>query len=121
MSKSDLSPEQHQARRESYLRRTYGITQEIYDKILEDQGGGCALCGKTPSDEGLKLAVDHDHKTGAVRGILCRYCNHRVVGRHRDGNLLRKMADYVERDTGYKAPEKPKRRSKRARKVKTIG
>lgn len=59
-------------RREKDLRRRYGITQEDYIKMWEEQDGKCKLCGKKP--EGY-LDIDHDHKTGRVRGLLCRGCN----------------------------------------------
>ena len=103
--------------RASHLRTKYGITVEQYEDILANQGGGCALCGKTPEQEGRNLAVDHDHVTGEIRGILCSYHNHRVIGRHRDGNLLRKMAEYVERHTGFFVPEGQKSSRRRKKKV----
>lgn len=66
-------------RRESSLKRYYGITLEDYNKFLEMQGGICAICGKpeTKSINGtlFTLSVDHDHKTGKVRGLLCKDCN----------------------------------------------
>lgn len=100
--------------REYHLKRTYGITIQQYNQLLENQKGGCAMCGKTPEEEKRNLAVDHNHKTGEIRGLLCGFCNHRVVGRHRDGALLRKMADYVDGGTGwFVPPKKPKRRKKK--------
>lgn len=98
------------------LRRLYGITPEQYDELLQKQQGCCAICDKHESEFPTRLAVDHDHISGVIRGLLCRYCNHRVVGRHRDPQLLRKVADYVERDTGWLVPPKKKRRKKRPRK-----
>ena len=59
--------------RSKYLRRTYGLTLEDYEVMLECQNGGCALCGKKPGKRAL--AVDHNHRTGAVRGLLCQVCN----------------------------------------------
>lgn len=108
--------------RSYHLKRKFGITTEQYDELLRNQSGRCALCPKTPEDEGQALAVDHDHKTGEIRGILCRYCNHRVIGRHRDADLLRRMADYIENGkTGWFVPPKPKkRRRKTPRKVKNV-
>jgi hypothetical protein len=50
--------------------------------------------------------------------LLCRYCNHRLVGRHRDSRLLRRIADYLDVGTGWFVPEKKKRRRKTPRKVK---
>jgi hypothetical protein len=60
--------------REGYLKRTFGITQAEYDAMLAAQGGGCAICGRTPR-EGKSLHVDHDHETGRIRGLLCFRCN----------------------------------------------
>lgn len=73
----------------------------------------CALCHRGEEEFKTRLAVDHDHVSGVIRGLLCAYCNHRVIGRHRDGDLLRRMADYVERDTGWIVPPKPKKRKKK--------
>ena len=55
----------------------YGITKDQYDKMLSDQGGHCALCDSAPCDTPGKkrLAIDHNHETGEVRGLLCRECN----------------------------------------------
>lgn len=60
------------------LRKLYGITVEDYEEMLDAQGGVCAICGG--NNEGhlrknLKLAVDHNHETGRVRGLLCDKCN----------------------------------------------
>lgn len=46
------------------------------------QGNSCAICKKHESSFKKRLAVDHNHKTGKVRGLLCYYCNKFVVGRH---------------------------------------
>ena len=63
------------------LRTTYGITPEIYEQMMQAQGGACAICKtKTPSGPGKKLMVDHNHSTGEIRGLLCLHCNF-VVGR----------------------------------------
>lgn len=53
--------------------RKYNLTQLEFDSMLEKQGGGCACCGT--KDGWRNLAVDHNHKTGEVRGILCNHCN----------------------------------------------
>jgi len=55
------------------LKKQYGITLEDYGRVLADQGGGCAVCGERPKK--FRLAVDHDHTTGVVRGLLCVKCN----------------------------------------------
>jgi hypothetical protein len=55
------------------IKKKYGITIQEYDAMLEKQGGGCALCGKKKMR--YRLAIDHCHSTGKVRGILCFRCN----------------------------------------------
>ena len=50
--------------------RMYGIDVPDYERILEEQGGGCYICGKQPEPK-RALDIDHDHKTGKVRGLLC--------------------------------------------------
>jgi len=55
------------------LRLNYNITPQEYDAMLSAQGGGCYICGRPPKTK--RLAVDHDHKTGLVRGLLDRRCN----------------------------------------------
>jgi len=80
--------------------RRFGISLETFNNLLADQGGGCAICGKTEGlkvgDRQLRLALDHDHRTGAVRGILCNGCNN-GLGRFKDDpELLRRAATYLE-------------------------
>ena len=60
---------------DALIRRKYGITQQHYDDMLKKQNGGCAICGKTEEPDGRRLAIDHCHTTGKVRGILCNNCN----------------------------------------------
>lgn len=55
--------------------RAYGLTEEMFDRMLAEQNGQCAICGGQPSGRWKTLFVDHDHKTGAVRGLLCHLCN----------------------------------------------
>lgn len=67
---------QRRARRQKHdyhLRTTYGITIKDYDKILASQKGKCAICRGGTSKR--HFAVDHNHKNGNVRGLLCARCN----------------------------------------------
>lgn len=100
--------------RERHLLSTYGITLAQYEEMLASQNYCCSICNKHKDEFKRNLAVDHNHITGEIRGLLCNYCNHRAVGRHRDGNLLRKIADYVEQGTGlFVPPKRPKRRKRK--------
>lgn len=74
------TPEQKaRANRRAILKARYGITQADYTALWTAQEGVCAACGN-PEDKVIRgslswLAVDHDHKTGKVRGLLCQSCN----------------------------------------------
>lgn len=57
-------------------RTEYGITIEEYEQLFIEQNGLCAICKTEPLK--YKLAVDHDHDTGAVRGLLCSRCNRAI-------------------------------------------
>jgi hypothetical protein len=81
--------------RKQALRR-YGVTPEQYDELLANQSGGCAICCQ-PCVSGMRLAVDHDHETGVVRGLLCMKCN-RGLGLFCDQeNLLNAAISYLQR------------------------
>jgi hypothetical protein len=69
-----------------------GFTAEDYDRLLAAQGGGCAICKAPPKTR--RLHVDHDHKTGAVRGLLCHRCN-RGLPTWVSPDWLLKAATYV--------------------------
>jgi hypothetical protein len=86
------------AARASKLRTKYGITLEQYDKALGEQGGVCAICLKPPKKN--RLAVDHLHKPPyRVRGLLCNFCNHRLLGRGRERPELHdRAAAYLRSD-----------------------
>lgn len=87
------------------LLRRYGITEEEYQDILKKQKSKCAICGSgkpIPSKHSKdgspqRLAIDHCHKTGKVRGLLCFSCN-RGLGYLKDSpKLLNKAIDYLEK------------------------
>lgn len=58
----------------AHLKNTYGMTLFEYEYMMRRQGGKCAICRQVPK-KGKFLAVDHDHYTGEVRGLLCYMCN----------------------------------------------
>lgn len=65
------------ASRRRNLQAKYGITEADYFELLDKQGGGCGICGSVESRWSTSpwLHVDHNHETGAVRGLLCHTCN----------------------------------------------
>ena len=62
-----------------------GMTWELYQQMLSDQESGCAICQK-PCGSGKRLAVDHNHETGKVRGLLCLSCN-QFIGKIENGTV----------------------------------
>lgn len=60
------------------IEKTYGLTPAQYEALLKRQGGKCAICRGKPKSK--RLAVDHDHDSGEVRGLLCSRCNHDLLG-----------------------------------------
>lgn len=73
-------------------KRRYGVTDEEYQTLLIKQNGVCAICSKTCTRQ---LALDHDHDTGKVRGLLCNSCN-RGLGYFKDSQvLLGNARDYL--------------------------
>jgi hypothetical protein len=73
--KRDRTPRQMRA---AHLHQRFRMTEEDYSKLLANQRGGCAVCARK-DNRGRRLAIDHNHTTGAVRGLLCFGCN-RVLG-----------------------------------------
>lgn len=80
--------------------RLYGITPADYDQMLDEQGGVCAVCGEPEtarhqSGRVRLLAIDHDHATGKVRGLLCHACNTSIGGMADNPVRLMAAAAYV--------------------------
>jgi len=74
------------------------ISDDDYSHLLNLQGGGCAICGKTSNGIFKRLFEDHDHSTGLIRGLLCRDCNS-GLGALKDNVLLLKRAiEYLRND-----------------------
>lgn len=85
-----------ESKRDTHLRRTFGLNAAEYGSMLAHQSGVCAICGGPPRN-GKSLAVDHDHRTGMIRGLLCISCN-AALGSCKDSeNVISKMIEYLER------------------------
>jgi hypothetical protein len=82
-----------------HLKRYHRMTVEQFRAMAQAQAGKCAICGEAPSGQKHcgKLHVDHDHATGAIRDLLCSYCNI-GLGKFMDSPLLlTKAAWYLDR------------------------
>ncbi len=88
-------------RRNCDYKRKYGISLEIFEAKLSEQNDGCAICKKSNPSIKRNMAVDHDHKTGATRGILCYGCN-RALHALETEELLKSALAYLEK---YKQPK----------------
>lgn len=95
------SPVEQARIRNKNLKKNFGITLEEYTRMLDFQGGVCAICGKEETRidprRGIvsSLAVDHDHKTGMIRGLLCYTCNMALGYLQEDPNLIQALLTYI--------------------------
>jgi len=87
--------------RRNYIRRTYGLTPEQYNQMLEDQGYKCEICrGSDTHSRTDRLNVDHCHKTKRNRGLLCYRCN-TMLGMALDNTeILQNAIDYLRKYRG---------------------
>jgi len=81
--------------RKTRLACKYKLTLEDFDRLFAEQGSACLICHATGSS--VRWVVDHDHQSGAVRGILCAMCNTGLGQFSDDPDRLRSAADYLER------------------------
>lgn len=86
-------------KKNSYLKAKYGITKSDYDKTLLATNS-CEICRESLVRVGSKIHLDHCHKTGAVRGVLCSKCNQGLGFFKDSASLLKSAEEYI---TRYKA------------------
>lgn len=79
------------SKRNTYIKRKFGITLEAYLEKLKAQGSLCAICKVELPTSGYKTHLDHDHKTGQIRAFLCTNCN-RGLGHFQDNRGFLKSA-----------------------------
>lgn len=86
--------------KDRWFRKQYGISLEQYEAMFVQQNGLCAICQKPErvmrSGNVLKLAIDHNHKTGQIRKLLCAHCNQALGKLHEDPNIMKNMISYIE-------------------------
>ena len=101
-----VTRDRKKANHERSVQKTYGLEAGDYDRLYAEQGGLCAICRRARGIS-RRLAVDHNHVTGRVRGLLCSPCN-QFIGYIRDEKAAFKRGyDYLERDelsTGQGSP-----------------
>lgn len=127
----EVTQQRRDAAWEKRLIETYGITAEEYWAIYEAQGGKCYICRRA-TGKVRKLAVDHSHETGEVRGLLDKMCNRNILGHSRDEiEFFERAAEYLRNPPARKvlgervAPihgteaEKSKPRKRRVRRKKS--
>lgn len=84
--------------RSFFLRKLYGITIKQYNELYDKQNGKCAICSKQASELAKGLAVDHDHKTGKIRGLLCGYCNTAIGSFKENIETMKAAIDYINKE-----------------------
>lgn len=90
------NPEKRKMHRKIHKKlRKYKLKRKDYNKMVEYQGGKCVICEKTCTKNPV-LSIDHDHKTGKVRGLLCNACNSGIAFFKDDINLIERAIHYLQ-------------------------
>lgn len=92
--------------------RQFDMTEDEYDELLAYQGGSCWICQKKPQKGGKRLAVDHEHRTGLIRGLLCHTCNQMLGFMHENARLFARAAGYLDHPPALNVFRPPKRHRK---------
>ena len=106
--------------RETYLKKTYGLSPSTYAAMYKHTNGRCYVCDRAPKT-GKNHAIDHDHHSLQIRGIVCYLCNKYIIGRKRKEHewLFVRAAAYLHANGHYGAvnfglvPKDVKRKRKR--------
>jgi hypothetical protein len=84
--------------RERNMKESFGLTIAEYDKLVEIHQNGCAIC-RRPDKSGRRLAVDHNHVTNEIRGLLCHNCNIALGLLEENETFILNMIEYLKRTT----------------------
>lgn len=86
------------SKRDQGLFYEYGIRESDYNEMFVEQNGCCLGCGKHQSELSHPLHVDHDHKSGKIRGLLCKLCNSAIGNAKDDVSILQRLIDYLNKN-----------------------
>lgn len=86
--------------KDQYIRYHYGISIEEFENLFQKQNGVCSICGKPETSKHQRgtlktLSIDHSHRTGKVRGLLCYNCNRGIGHLQEDVLILKRAIDYL--------------------------
>lgn len=90
----DLKKAQKRAAHGRWILKTYGLTLEQYEALYEAQGGSCYICQRA-TGKTKRLAVDHDHRSGFVRGLTCSTCNSWLAYCRDSPGMAYRAGDYL--------------------------
>ena len=82
----------------SNIYKRYGIDENIYNNMYVEQNGRCKICNRHQSRFSKRLSLDHNHKTGKVRGLLCQACNTSLGLMQENEQSLLKMLLYIKQN-----------------------
>lgn len=82
--------------RKHRLKTKYNMSVEQYEALVTSQGNKCAVCKTSDMGHAKEWSVDHCHKSGKVRGLLCQPCNTALGLAREDPAILRALANYIE-------------------------
>lgn len=83
--------------KEYALKKSFNITLDQYNQMLEEQNYSCAICNRHQNEFKRSLAVDHSHKTGEIRGLLCGFCNIGIGNLQDDSEITDRASKYLKK------------------------
>lgn len=83
------------SKRKEQFKRRYNISLDEYEKMFQEQNECCKICNRHQNTLEISLAVDHDHKTNKIRGLLCSSCNKALGFLKDDISILEKAIKYL--------------------------
>ena len=94
------TPEGKLSHKRRHLQQFYGMSIEEHRRMYAEQNGCCKICGEPVSYDSRDTCVDHSHKTGKIRGILCGRCNRLLGYIETTPHLVSLCLEYAETEGG---------------------